>query len=50
MQLSPGPNFTIKYLGEFETDFENNFGGVNLGPRGNRVTKKMGRKTRDSVS
>jgi hypothetical protein len=31
MRYSAGPNFTIEYLGEFETELENIL-GVNLGP------------------
>jgi hypothetical protein len=48
---SAGPIFTIQYLGEFETEWENILGGFNLGPRGNRLLKKIeGWKSRDTVS
>jgi hypothetical protein len=41
MPHSAESNFADEYLGEFETEFQNIL-GVNLGPRGNCLTKKPG--------
>jgi hypothetical protein len=51
MRHSAESNFIIEYIGEFETEFENTvLKGVNLGPRGNRLTKNTeDRKSRETA-